>query len=275
MLSHKPPFLQPLATLPGRPPVFAPRSVSLPISQSLFHSLTTETSSEGTSANQVLLHRQASQEHRYGHRVRSQHPAPAPAPAPAPQPSTPTSGAYHVGYARVSTFEQTLDLQLDALQKVHCQQIYTDTASGANAVRPGLEKALEHLRPGDTLVVWRLDRLGRSLRHLIDTITTLEQRGIGFKSLSESIDTTTSTGKLVFHLFGAIAEFERDLIRERTQAGLQAARARGRRGGTRAPRVSILPRKSPWSKPSTTTKPTALRTSVRRYASHGPRSIGI
>jgi DNA invertase Pin-like site-specific DNA recombinase len=136
-----------------------------------------------------------------------------------------------IGYARVSTEDQNLDLQRDALAKAGCEQTYTDTVSGTKARRPGLEQALSHLRPGDTLVVWRLDRLGRSLRHLIDTVTALQEREIGFKSLQESIDTTTSGGKLVFHIFGALAEFEREIIRERTQAGLQAARARGKLGG--------------------------------------------
>jgi len=136
-----------------------------------------------------------------------------------------------IGYARVSTNEQNLDLQRDALKKANCEQMYDDHVSGTKARRPGLEQALSHLRPGDTLVVWRLDRLGRSLRHLIDTVTDLQDKGIGFKSLTESIDTTTSGGKLVFHIFGALAEFEREIIRERTQAGLHAARARGRHGG--------------------------------------------
>jgi DNA invertase Pin-like site-specific DNA recombinase len=136
-----------------------------------------------------------------------------------------------IGYARVSTGEQTLDLQHDALTAAGCGRIFTDTASGAKAERPGLSEALDHLRQGDTLVVWRLDRLGRSLRHLIETVMALEQRGVGFKSLTEAIDTTSSGGKLVFHIFGALAEFERELIRERTRAGLTAARARGRRGG--------------------------------------------
>jgi DNA invertase Pin-like site-specific DNA recombinase len=136
-----------------------------------------------------------------------------------------------IGYARVSTTDQTLDLQKDALEKAGCTKIFTDTASGAKAERIGLDEALDYARAGDTLVVWRLDRLGRSLRHLIETITGLANRGIGFKSITESIDTTTSGGKLVFHIFGALAEFERDIIRERTQAGLNAARARGRKGG--------------------------------------------
>jgi DNA invertase Pin-like site-specific DNA recombinase len=141
-----------------------------------------------------------------------------------------------IGYARVSTQDQTLDLQQDALKKEGCQRIYTDTASGAKSERKGLEQALSHLRAGDTLVVWRLDRLGRNLPHLLETVTSLENQGIGFKSLTESIDTTTSGGKLIFHIFGALAEFERNLIRERTMAGLEAARARGRKGGK--PRLS-------------------------------------
>jgi DNA invertase Pin-like site-specific DNA recombinase len=136
-----------------------------------------------------------------------------------------------IGYARVSTHEQTLNLQQDALTKAGCTKIFTDTASGAKTERIGLEEALTYVRKGDTLVVWRLDRLGRSLPHLITTLTDLEERGIGFKSLTENIDTTTSGGKLIFHIFGALAEFERNLIRERTQAGLASARARGKRGG--------------------------------------------
>jgi DNA invertase Pin-like site-specific DNA recombinase len=136
-----------------------------------------------------------------------------------------------IGYARASTSEQTLHLQRDALDKIGCSKIFTDTASGAKPERTGLNEALEYVREGDTLVVWRLDRLGRSLKHLIEAITDLNNRKMGFKSITESIDTTTSGGKLIFHIFGALAEFERDIIRERTNAGLQAARARGRKGG--------------------------------------------
>jgi DNA invertase Pin-like site-specific DNA recombinase len=136
-----------------------------------------------------------------------------------------------IGYARISTHEQTLNLQQDALTKAGRNKIFTDTASGAKTERKGLEQALSYVRKGDTFVVWRLDRLGRSLPHLIATMTDLEERGIGFKSLTENIDTTTSGGKLIFHIFGALAEFERNLIRERTQAGLTAARARGKKGG--------------------------------------------
>ena len=136
-----------------------------------------------------------------------------------------------VGYARVSTIEQNPDLQKDALKAAGCTKFFEDVLSGAREDRPGLEEALEYLREGDTLVVWKLDRLGRSLPHLIETVRSLEERGIGFKSLREQVDTTTPGGKLVFHLFGALAEFERDLVRERTQAGLVAARARGRKGG--------------------------------------------
>ncbi len=136
-----------------------------------------------------------------------------------------------VGYARISTGEQTLALQQDALQAAGCERVFTDVSSGAKDERPGLASALSHLRAGDVLVVWRLDRLGRTLRSLIDLLNQLAQREVGFKSLTEQIDTTTSGGKLIFHVFGALAEFERDLIRERTQAGLRAARARGRQGG--------------------------------------------
>ena len=136
-----------------------------------------------------------------------------------------------IGYARVSTDDQNLDLQRDALRKSGCKRIYEDRISGAKAARPELQTALEAARPGDVLVIWRLDRLGRSLRDLIDLVGTLESKRIGLKSLQESVDTTSSGGKLIFHMFGALAEFERNLIRERTQAGLTAARARGRKGG--------------------------------------------
>ena len=136
-----------------------------------------------------------------------------------------------IGYARVSTLEQSLDLQTDALNRAGCEKLFTDKAGGARAARPGLDQALAHLRKGDTLVVWKLDRLGRSIRHLIETVGQLQERKVGFQSLQESIDTTTSGGKLVFHVFAALAEFERDIIRERTGAGLEAARARGKRGG--------------------------------------------
>jgi DNA invertase Pin-like site-specific DNA recombinase len=136
-----------------------------------------------------------------------------------------------IGYARVSTHEQNLDLQRDALKAAGCGKIIEDTASGGKVQRDGLDRARELLRKGDVLVVWRLDRLGRSLRHLIELMTELEGQGIGFQSITESIDTTSPGGKLVFHIFGALAEFERNLIRERTKAGLEAARARGRKGG--------------------------------------------
>src|SRR6266540_6918559 len=136
-----------------------------------------------------------------------------------------------IGYARVSTIEQTLDLQQDALRQAGCEQVFTDHISGAKSERPGLTQALEFGRSGDILVVWKLDRLGRSLKQLIEIVTELQKRNVGFKSLTESIDTTSPGGKLIFHIFGALAEFERDLIRERTRAGLTAARARGRKGG--------------------------------------------
>src|SRR5712691_435706 len=138
-----------------------------------------------------------------------------------------------IGYARVSTNEQNLDLQRDALKKagVSAKNVFTDKITGTKEERPGLEQALSHLREGDTLVVWRLDRLGRSLKHLIETVSKLQQQGVAFKSITENIDTSTVTGQLVFHIFGALAEFERNLIKERTMAGLEAARARGRKGG--------------------------------------------
>jgi DNA invertase Pin-like site-specific DNA recombinase len=138
-----------------------------------------------------------------------------------------------IGYARVSKNEQNLDLQRDALKKagVSEQNIFTDKITGTKEARKGLEQALSHLRAGDTLVVWRLDRLGRSLRHLIETVTKLQEQSVAFKSITENIDTSTATGQLVFHIFGALAEFERNLIKERTIAGLEAARARGRKGG--------------------------------------------
>jgi len=138
-----------------------------------------------------------------------------------------------IGYARVSTHEQHLDLQRDALLKagVAAKDIFTDTVTGIKSERPGLHQALSHLREDDTLIVWRLDRLGRSLKHLIETVTTLKEQGVAFKSLTENIDTSTAAGTLVFQIFGALAEFERNLITERTLAGLEAARARGRKGG--------------------------------------------
>jgi DNA invertase Pin-like site-specific DNA recombinase len=136
-----------------------------------------------------------------------------------------------IGYSRISSAIQHLDLQQDALTQAGCGRIFTDTISGAKADRPGLAAALNYLREGDVLTVWRLDRLGRSLRDLIDIVTTLEHRGIGFKSLQEGMDTMTPGGKLIFHIMGALAECERGILRERTQAGLTAARARGRHGG--------------------------------------------
>ena len=136
-----------------------------------------------------------------------------------------------IGYARVSTDDQNLDLQKDALEKIGCECIHEDHISGVKDQRPGLQTALDYARKGDTLVVWRLDRLSRSLKDLIEMVNLLDDKGIGLKSIHESIDTSSSSGKLIFHIFGALAEFERNLIRERTQAGLQAARARGRCGG--------------------------------------------
>lgn len=145
-----------------------------------------------------------------------------------------------VGYSRVSTAEQNSALQDDALRQAGCGKLFHDAASGVKADRPGLSAALDFMRDGDVLVVWRLDRLGRSLADLLESVGQLEKRGIGFRSVTEAIDTTTSGGKLVFHVFGAMAEFERNLIRERTKAGLSAARARGRLGGR--PRVLDAPK---------------------------------
>ena len=181
----------------------------------------------------------------------------------------------YVGYARVSTQDQTLDLQKDALKKIGCTKIFTDTASGAQAERKGLEEALEFLREGDTLVVWRLDRLGRSLKHLIETITNLNKRKIGFQSLTESIDTTTSNGRLIFNIFASLAEFERDLIRERTKAGLAAARARGRVGGRPKAQTFNTPKKSPWHNRSTTIRTIPLMRFARLSIFHGRPCIGI
>jgi DNA invertase Pin-like site-specific DNA recombinase len=146
----------------------------------------------------------------------------------------------HVGYARVSTREQTTDLQVDALTQAGCTRVYTEVISGGRADRPILAQVLEMLRAGDVLVIWKLDRLGRSLTHLLTIVTDLMTRQVGLKSLNDPIDTTTPQGRLIFNLFASLAEFEREVIRERTQAGLSAARARGRRGG----RPKGLPRKA-------------------------------
>lgn len=136
-----------------------------------------------------------------------------------------------IGYARVSTRDQNLNLQKDALLSAHCEKIFTDEASGGKDDRPGLLQALDQLRPGDTLTVWKLDRLGRSLKHLVATVSQLQEQNVAFCSLRENINTSSPAGKLVFHVFASLAEFEKDLIHERTMAGLAAARARGRVGG--------------------------------------------
>src|SRR5215469_4114169 len=142
-----------------------------------------------------------------------------------------------IGYARVSTVDQNLALQRDALTEAGCTKIFTEQMAGAVADRPALHDALEFARSGDTLIVWKLDRLARSMKQLIETVETLRLRAIGFRSLTEALDTTTAQGRLVFHMFGALAEFERSLIRERTQAGLAAARRAGRTGG-RPPKLT-------------------------------------
>jgi DNA invertase Pin-like site-specific DNA recombinase len=136
-----------------------------------------------------------------------------------------------IGYARVSTRDQNLDLQIDALETAGCEQIYREVVSGSKTQRKALDSLLENIRPGDVLVVWKLDRLGRSLKHLVELVNDLVMRNVGLQSLNDPIDTTTSQGRLVFNLFACLAEFERDLLMERTQAGLKAARARGRKGG--------------------------------------------
>lgn len=137
----------------------------------------------------------------------------------------------NIGYARISTKDQKLDAQIDELTAAGAERIFADVASGAKSSRPELDKVREQLRPGDTLIIQRLDRLGRSMKDLVEWVQLLADQGVKFKSLNEDLDTTTPGGKLVFHIFGALAEFERNLIRERTQAGLSAARARGRTGG--------------------------------------------
>lgn len=142
-----------------------------------------------------------------------------------------------IGYARVSTQDQNPELQLDALKAAGCERIYQEKMSGATRQRPELEACFNALREGDTLLVWRLDRLGRSLKDLVEIVTSLEERGVAFRSLTENIDTSNTGGKLIFHIFGALAEFERNLISDRTKAGLAAARARGRKGG-RKPKMS-------------------------------------
>ena len=142
-----------------------------------------------------------------------------------------------IGYARVSTVDQNLALQRDALTEAGCTRIFTEQLSGAVTDRPELASALSYARSGDTIVVWKLDRLARSIKQLIDTVESLRVRGVGFRSLTEALDTTTAQGRLVFHMFGALAEFERSLIRERTQAGLAAAKRAGRTGG-RPPKLT-------------------------------------
>lgn len=136
-----------------------------------------------------------------------------------------------IGYARVSTPEQKLDMQIDALEAAGCERVFTDVASGAKAARPGLDEVLSHLRKGDTLVVWKLDRLGRSQRHLLETVEGFKERGIHFRTITEGIETDNLAGDLVFRIFTSLAEFERNLVRERTRTGLAAAKRRGRVGG--------------------------------------------
>jgi DNA invertase Pin-like site-specific DNA recombinase len=180
-----------------------------------------------------------------------------------------------IGYARISTNEQNLDLQFDALKKegVDPAHIFTDKVTGTKAERPGLTEALSHLRSGDTLVVWRLDRLARSLSNLIELVNKLAGRGIAFKSLTERIDTASATGKLVFHIFGALAEFERNLITERTVAGLSAARARGRLGGR--PRLDRTSRKVAMARKLYADKSTPISEICKTLQSPGRRCIAM
>ena len=164
----------------------------------------------------------------------------------------------NVGYARVSTRDQTVALQVDALKAVGCGKVYTEVISGAATERPILAKLLDEVRPGDIVVVWKLDRLGRSLKHLVETVNLLLQQDVGIKSLNDPIDTTTPQGRLVFNLFASLAEFERDVIRERTQAGLSAARGRGRTG---------VAQKGCRSKPNPPLAP-PKRCTVKAYSAH-------
>src|SRR5271169_2116909 len=176
-----------------------------------------------------------------------------------------------LGYARVSTVDQNLALQRDALSEAGCQRIFTEQMSGAVTDRPALHDALEFARSGDTLIVWKLDRLARSMKQLIETVENLRLRGIGFRSLTEALDTTTAQGRLVFHMFGALAEFERSLIRERTQAGLAAARRAGRTGGrpqNSPTTTSRLPKRC-WPTPTSASPKSRIAS-----ASHRRRSIG-
>ena len=186
-----------------------------------------------------------------------------------------------VGYARVSTQDQNSALQLDALKEVGCEKIFTEKASGAQRERPELKAALGYMRGGDTLVVWKLDRLARSIKQLIETVEMLEEKEIGLRSLTEAIDTTTTGGRLVFHIFAVLAEFERSIIRERTNAGLAAARERGRLGGR--PRAlsekDLLEAKAMLSNPKITVEQVAKRLGVApstlyRYLPGGRGAVG-
>jgi len=189
-----------------------------------------------------------------------------------------------VGYARVSREDQNTDLQIDALKASGCQKIFVERASGAQRDRPELGAALEYMRDNgdDTLIVWRLDRLARSLRQLIETVEDLEKRGIGFESLTERIDTTSAAGRLTFHIFGCMAEFERSINRERTRAALEASRARGRKGG-RPPSLSakdVTHAKAMLTDPDITVEEVAKRLNVvastlYRHLPGGRSSIGI
>ena len=177
-----------------------------------------------------------------------------------------------IGYARVSTKDQHLDLQLDALKSAGCDTIFSEIASGATADRQALTTLLAQVRTGDVVVIWKLDRLGRSLTHLVDVVTTLMAKGVGLKSLQDPLDTTTAQGRLVFNIFAALAEFERDLLRERTQAGLHAARARGRLGGRPKGLSAAAAKKAVAAEACTRKASSACATLPTTRASAKPRS---
>ena len=173
--------------------------------------------------------------------------------------------AMRIGYARVSTEDQSLDMQLDALRTAGCDRVFEDRASGAKEDRPGLSQALDFAREGDELVVWRLDRVGRSLPHLVKFIDELRAKGVGFRSITENIETQTPGGRLVMHIFAALAEFERDLIRERTRSGLAAARARGRKGGRpRLPPEKVAALTAMWASKTMTADQIADQLGIHR-----------
>jgi DNA invertase Pin-like site-specific DNA recombinase len=199
------------------------------------------------------------------------------------EPKTITGAVLRIGYARVSTREQSFDMQVDALRQAGCERIYTETVCGARAERPELNEMLRNIRAGDVLVIWKLDRLGRSLKHLVELIDTLMKKEIGLLSLHDPVDTTTPQGRLNFNIFAALAEFERDVIRERTHAGLTAARARGRNGGrpkglTQQAEATAMAVETLYREGKLTTRQIASRLSISKstlYAYLRHRGVGI